>query len=95
MSQIVHYIGLDVHKESIAAAIAPANTMEVRHDGIIRGTLDGVDELLKKLSQPGIELRLVYEAARAALSLPATSKAKAFIAMWSAPRSPPRKPPAG
>jgi hypothetical protein len=35
---------------------------EVRHYGIIGGTLDAVDKLVKKLSQPNIELRLVYEA---------------------------------
>ena len=43
-------------------AIAPANTTEVRNYGIIGGTLDAVDKLVKKLSQPNIELRFVYEA---------------------------------
>src|SRR6476646_8222672 len=62
MNKIVHYIGLDVHKDSIAVAIAPQNTTEVRRYGIIGGTLDAVDKLLKRLSQPNIELRLVYEA---------------------------------
>jgi hypothetical protein len=33
MNKIVHYIGLDVHKESIAVSIAPANSMEVRRSG--------------------------------------------------------------
>src|SRR3974377_2239810 len=62
MNKIVHYIGLDVHKDSIAVAIAPQNSTEVRRYGIIGGTLDDVDKLLKRLSQPNIELRLVYEA---------------------------------
>src|SRR5258705_2726183 len=62
MSKIVHYIGLDVHKDSIAVAIAPQNSTEVRRYGIIGGTLEAVDKLLKRLSQPNIELRLVYEA---------------------------------
>ena len=62
MNKIVHYIGLDVHKDSIAVAIAPQNSREVRRYGIIGGTLDAVDKLLKRLSQPNIELRLVYEA---------------------------------
>jgi hypothetical protein len=30
MNKIVHYIGLDVHKDSIAVAIAPQNSTEVR-----------------------------------------------------------------
>jgi transposase len=62
MNKIVHYIGLDVHKDSIAVAIAPHNSTEVRRYGIIGGTLDAVDKLLKRLTQPNIELRLVYEA---------------------------------
>jgi transposase len=62
MSKRVHYIGLDVHKETIAVAIAPADNTEVRNYGIIGGTLDALDKVIKKLEQPGIELRLVYEA---------------------------------
>ena len=62
MSKTVHYLGLDVHKDSIAVAIAPADSIEVRHYGIIGGTLDAVDKLVKKLSSESIELRLVYEA---------------------------------
>jgi len=62
MNKIVHYIGLDVHKDSIAVAIAPQNSIEVRRYGIIGGSLNDVDKLLKRLAQPNIELRLVYEA---------------------------------
>ena len=62
MKKIVHYIGLDVHKDSIAVAIAPQNSTEVRRYGIIGGTLQAVDNLLKKLAKPNLELRLVYEA---------------------------------
>jgi transposase len=62
MNKTVHYIGLDVHKETIAVSIAPEATSEVRRYGIIGGSLDAVDKLLKKLSAPGVELRLVYEA---------------------------------
>lgn len=57
-----HYIGLDVHKESIAVAIAPENTTEVRSYGIIDGTLEAVDKLVKKLSMENVELLFVYEA---------------------------------
>lgn len=62
MNKIVHHLGLDVHKESIAVSIAPQHSAEVRRYGIIGGSLAAVDKLVKKLSQPGIELRLVYEA---------------------------------
>jgi transposase len=62
MNKTVHYLGLDVHKETIAVAIAPANTSEVRQYGIIGGTLDAVDKLVKKLTHEDVELRFVYEA---------------------------------
>lgn len=62
MNKIVHYIGLDVHKETIAVSIAPQNSAEVRRYGIIGGTLDAVDKLTKRLAQPDVELRFVYEA---------------------------------
>jgi len=58
----VHYLGLDVHKDSIAVAIAPQNSTEVRAYGIIGGTLEAVDKLVKKLAQEKVELRFVYEA---------------------------------
>jgi transposase len=62
MKKKVHYIGLDVHKETIAVAIAPGGNTEVRNYGIINGTLDALDKLIKKLQQPELELRVVYEA---------------------------------
>jgi transposase len=62
MNKKVHYIGLDVHKESIAVSIAPEGTTEVRRYGIIGGTLAAVDKLLKKLASEGVEQRVAYEA---------------------------------
>jgi transposase len=62
MKKIVHYLGLDVHKATIAVAIAPQNTTEVRSYGVIGGALEAVDKLVKKLSSANVELRCVYEA---------------------------------
>ena len=62
MNKTVHYLGLDVHKETIAVSIAPANSTEVRRYGIIGGSLDAVDKLVRKLSTDNVELRVVYEA---------------------------------
>jgi transposase len=62
MNKIVHYIGLDVHKETIAVSIAPQHSTEVRRYGIIGGTLDAVDKLVNKLAQENLELRFAYEA---------------------------------
>ena len=61
MNTIVHYIGLDVHKESIAVAIAPQNE-ELRSYGVIGGRWADLDKLVKKLTHPGTELRFGYEA---------------------------------
>ena len=35
MNKVIHYVGLDVHKETIAVSIAPTNSTEVRRYGII------------------------------------------------------------
>ena len=58
----IYYIGLDVHKDSIAVVIAPSDSTEIRKYGVIGGTLDALDKLIKKLTQPNVELRFVYEA---------------------------------
>ena len=58
----VLYIGLDVHKESIAVATATQGDTEAKAYGKIGGTLDALDKLIKKLTQPELELRFVYEA---------------------------------
>ena len=62
MKKIIHYLGLDVHKDSIT--IAPADKEEVRHYGKIAGKLADLDKLIKKLQKnsPEIELRFCYEA---------------------------------
>jgi len=62
MSKRVHYVGMDVHKESIAVSIAPQHSTEVRRYGVINGTLAAIDQLVKRLSQPGVQLHFVYEA---------------------------------
>ena len=57
------YIGLDVHKETIAVAIADAGRDgEVRFYGEIANTPDAVASLLKKLGGRRGKLHYVYEA---------------------------------
>ena len=63
MSKEVLYLGLDVHAESIAVAIAEAGRDgEVRNYGEIPNTFHSVDKLMRKLGQPDKELRVCYEA---------------------------------
>jgi transposase len=60
----VLFIGLDVHNDSIAVSLAPADSTEVRRYGIIGGQHDDVLRLIKKLAaaHPGAVLKFCYEA---------------------------------
>ena len=91
MNKVIHYLGLDVHKDSIAVSIAPQNSAEVRRYGIIGGTLEAVDKLIKKLSQPGVELRFVYEAGPCGFVLCRHLRRKGFYGDVVAPSLIPRK----
>jgi transposase len=91
MNKTVHYLGLDVHKESIAVAIAPGNSTEVRRYGIIGGTLEAVDKLIKKLSAEGVELRFVYEAGPCGFVLCRHLRSKGFVCAVVAPSLIPKK----
>ena len=91
MNKVIHYIGLDVHKESIAVSIAPQNSTEVRRYGIINGTLAAVDKLLKKLSRENLELRLVYEAGPCGFVLCRHLRAKGIPCEVVAPSLIPKK----
>jgi len=63
MSKEVLYLGLDVHAENIAVAIAEAGRDgEVRNYGEIPNTFHSVEKLLRKLGHPDKELRVCYEA---------------------------------
>ena len=56
----VRFVGLDVHAQTIAAAVAEPDG-EVRHLGTIANRVESVRKLLKKLGTPG-QLKVCYEA---------------------------------
>ena len=63
MSKELLYLGLDVHAENIAVALAaPGRDGEVRNYGEIPNTFHSVEKLLRKLGHPDKELRVCYEA---------------------------------
>lgn len=63
MNQLVKYVGLDVHKATIAVAVAEdGKRSEVREHGEIRNTPAALAKLLSKLGGREVELHICYEA---------------------------------
>ena len=63
MADCISYIGLDVHKESIAVTVASGGLRgEVRQYGRVTNTARALDRLLRKLGGAGVRLRFCYEA---------------------------------
>ncbi len=62
MKEFSKYVGLDVHKESIAVSVAEANGGELRYLGEIANTPEALDKLVKQLRRGGANLSFCYEA---------------------------------
>lgn len=92
MNSIVHYIGLDVHKDSIAVSIAPQNSTEVRRYGVINGSLAAVEQLVKRLSQSGVQLHFIYEAGPCGFVLCRFLRGKGLLCDLVCPSLIPKKP---
>lgn len=61
MQKSTRYIGLDVHAETIAVAVAEGGSEEVRALGTVPNTPEAISRLMKKLG-PAETLRVCYEA---------------------------------
>ena len=62
MKQFSKYVGLDVHKETIAVAVAEANAGEVRFYGEISNTPEAIHKLIRQLRAGDAGLTFCYEA---------------------------------
>ncbi len=62
MKESIKYVGMDVHKQTIAVSVAPSDGAEVRYVGEIANTAQAVEKLVKQLRKEGADLKFCYEA---------------------------------
>jgi transposase len=62
MKEFSKYVGLDVHKETIAVSVAEAQGGEVRYIGEIANTPEAIEKLVKQLRKGCANLSFCYEA---------------------------------
>jgi transposase len=63
VDKFIKYVGMDVHKETIAVSVAPSGGGEVRYLGEIANTPQAIAMLVKQLRKEGADLKFCYEAA--------------------------------
>jgi transposase len=86
------FIGLDVHKDSIAVAVAEGGARgEVRPYGTIGGDLNSVEKLARKFQGTGKQLRFVYEAGPCGYEIYRYLTAKGIDCMVVAPSMVPKR----
>lgn len=92
MRKIVKYIGLDVHKNSIAIAIAEdGQKRDVNFYGVIKNDMDQLHKFLRKQISQGIEPRCVYEAGPCGYNIYRSLKDKGIDCVVIAPSLIPKK----
>ena len=93
MKQLITYVGLDVHKETIAVALAEVGLQgEVREYGKIANTPAAVKALVAKLTRNCHELRFCYEAGPCGYGIQPQLTALKHDCMVVAPSLIPRRP---
>jgi transposase len=84
------YVGLDVHKATVAIAVADAQGGEARCVGTVANELSALKTVLSKLGEPG-ELHVTYEAGPTGYGLYRWLVAQGYQAQVIAPSLIPRK----
>jgi transposase len=89
----IRYVGLDVHKETIAVCVADSERRnEVREHGKIANTPTALKALVAKLSRNGSELRFCYEAGPCGYGIQRQLSAAGHACVVVAPSLIPSKP---
>lgn len=89
-SAIRKYVGLDVHKNTVAVAVAAASGGEVRDVGTVDSGLGSIGKVLRKMGTPD-ELLVTYEAGPTGYGLYRWLVTKGYQAQVIAPSLIPRK----
>ena len=93
MEKPITYVGLDVHKDTIAVALAEMGRREeVREHGKIANTPAALTGLAVKLARAGAELRFCYEAGPCGYGIQRQLSAAGHGCVVVAPSLIPRKP---
>lgn len=92
MEKFSAYIGLDVHKETIAVAIADRRSSDARFYGEITNTPDAVAALLQRLSERHKRLHVVYEAGPCGYGLYRQINVSGHVCEVVSPAHTPRRP---
>jgi len=91
MGKSITYVGLDVHKKTIAVAFADEGDSEVRSYGVIDSDLSSLDKIVRKLVSRGVEPRFVYEAGPCGYGIYRHLKEQNIECMVAAPSLIPKK----
>jgi transposase len=93
MADRITYVGIDVHKRSIAVAVASGGLWgEVRQYGRVANTAKALDRLLRKLRGAGVRLRFCYEARPCGYGIQRRLAANGHECIVVAPSLIPRRP---